>query len=257
MSDPNISFDAMVARAKAEQAMKGPPRPPASGMWDDTVPAPPVVAKQLRGQDSIEALQNHLKDPNFAQFVRDSYESPHGYALRLNPVTGKTEMMVAGTHSPFTAKGREEWAQNVFDGILYSADYIAKHELNAFLDETWNEGGILPRAHIKGIKFFEKADVWRQQKQKDLAQVAKEKGVDVIYGHSRGGALVSDMKVPGVQKVGLDAAMLIAHEKGTLNLNEGKGWNPLGKFDEFIGTTGQNNVFFDASPWTPHKVWLT
>lgn len=92
----------------------------------------------------------------------------------------------------------------------------------------------------------------------DLTNMAIANKVDVIYGHSRGGALLADMPVPKhVQKIGLDAAMLISSNKNMLNISE-NGTQLLGSsFDSLLAKTGRLNVPLDLSPYTPHTVWAT
>jgi len=254
-------FDEQVALAKAEQQYKGAYHVPPKGMWDDSANSPhPGVLKHKVGDDSLQQLQETLADPHFDEFVSDSYNAPEGYTIRINPVTGKKEMMVAGT------RHATQWLLNAYDSGLYGADKAATTAINdiinlplAALEEIPLVGEMIPHPHLKhGVKLFERLDPWRQKKQKYYAQIAKENNVDLVYGHSRGGAMVADMKLPkGTQKVGLDAAMLIAHNTGMKNLNEGGGLNPLGLFDEAIGLTGKDNVTFDMSTFSPHKVWRT
>lgn len=251
-----LSFDAQLARAKAEQHFRAGGITPAEGMWDSRSS---LLPKYPTGMDSLDAIQNHLKDPNFATFVKAAYDAPEGYSIRINPATGKKEMMVAGT------RDANQWVLNAVDSGLYLGDKAIKTLGNAAVtaaydaaEEIFPLAHVFPKPHIKGVHLLERADPWRQTKQKYYAQIAKENGVDLVYGHSRGGALVADMSLPrGVQKVGLDAAMLIAHNTGMLNINEGGGLNPLGLFDEAIGLTGKENVTFDASTFSPHKVWAT
>lgn len=263
------TFDQQVALAQAEQNYHnaidkygGMP-----GMWNDYPPraeAAVIPETMSTGQMSMDQIHTALQDPNFSEFVNEAYEAPEGYAIRVNPVTGKKEMMVAGT------RHATQWLLNAYDSALYGGDKALKVGLNAVFDHgTEYVRGIaaehvgplaylIPHFHVKGVKLLERADPWRQNKQKMYSDIAKEQGVDVVYGHSRGGAMVADMRLPkGTQKVGLDAAMLIAHHTGTLNINEGGGYNPLGLFDEFIGLTGKQNVTYDASYWSPHKVWKT
>lgn len=101
---------------------------------------------------------------------------------------------------------------------------------------------------------------WREAQQDMLSKAAILNDVQVIFGHSRGGALVADMKTKeGVKKVGLNAAMRLARNKNMLNINEGGDrklpGKILGQFDQFIGETGLQNVTYDFSPWSPHKSW--
>jgi len=97
---------------------------------------------------------------------------------------------------------------------------------------------------------------YRMARQEQLAETAVLENVKVVYGHSRGGAMVADMRLPlTIQKVGLDAAMVLASNKNMLNLTEaGTGaWGST--FDQTIGRTGRFNVPVDYSPRYPHKVW--
>lgn len=180
--------------------------------------------------DSISTLKKHIKNPSFQHFAKEAYKAPDGYALRLNRDTGKTEMFVAGT------RDRDQWLLNAWDAFMMSpANYTGIH--------TGKE--------------VEWLDPWRHEKQKMYGAIANDNNVDVIYGHSRGGALVADMPLhPCTQRVGLDAAMVLASNKKMLNLTEAGTCNPTGLFDAGIGKTGKKNVSVDYSYWNPHKVWF-
>ena len=91
----------------------------------------------------------------------------------------------------------------------------------------------------------------------NFARAAKENGVQVIYGHSRGGAILADMNTnPDVQKVGLDSAMIISENKDMLNLNEYKrgSLNPYDYFDGLIGFGGKKNVTVNLGD-NMHHAW--
>lgn len=200
----------------------------------------------------INFIKTDLNDPSFKDFVNQGYESEKGYSIRINPRTGQKEMFVAGT------RNASQWGLNLLDTVLYSADKglnIMLNDLEVAAQEAVGIESPTPMFPVD-IKMFQHIDVPRNRKQQELAAIAEENDVEVIYGHSRGGAMVSDMDV-SAQKIGLDAAMLIAHNKDTLNINEGGGINPLGLFDEIIGVTGKNNYHYDASTWSPHRVWRT
>lgn len=68
-----------------------------------------------------------------------------------------------------------------------------------------------------------------------LEKFAKNNDVKCVYGHSRGAALVSDMRVPGIKKVGLDGAMIIANNKKMTNYHTGD------LFDRFLALGGKRN----------------
>lgn len=176
----------------------------------------------------------------FGDFVDASYDSPDGYAIRYNPVTGEKEMMVAGTRSG------AQWGLNALDTVLYGADKVIDKSLElaeeAVTDGLWH--------HDHHTHFFGKYDVWREKKTKFYEKIAKKNGVEVLYGHSRGGAIVADMQHPA-KKVGLDSAMLIANNTSMLNFKEG---GLYGAFDSVIGLTGEDNEQMDLG-WKMHAVW--
>lgn len=180
-----------------------------------------IVSRAKRGEHyNWESVLGH---PSFDEFAKESYDDANGYAIRINPTTGDKEMFIAGT------KNAKQWALNAWDMPWYNL------------------------ANVTHIKAFERMDPWRYKKTKYFEKIAREENVDVIYGHSRGGAILADMDVGDhVTKVGLDAAMIIAAEKNTTNLHEYEG--VTGIFDEFLSITGKENVDFDLGPRF-HSVW--
>lgn len=172
--------------------------------------------------DDLDTLRKTLSDSSFKDFAKSAYDSVQGYSIRINPMTKKKEMFVAGT------RDLSQWALNAYDGML----------------------------HLYGWGDIQILDPFKFSKQNELGGIAVKNGVDIVYGHSRGGALVADMPLPRcTQRVGLDAAMMLAANKSIVNLNEGGGVNPLGLFDAYIGQSGNRNITMDYSPWHPHKVW--
>lgn len=178
------------------------------------------VEKAKRGESNEWKVS--LGHPSFDQFAREAYDDVNnGYAIRVNPTTGDKEMFIAGTKPP----GHGQWLLNVWDMPWYNL------------------------SNVTNIEGFKKMDPWRYRKTKYFEDIAREEGVDVIYGHSRGGAIVADMNVDShVTKVGLDAAMSIAADKNLMNLQEAA-W-----FDQAIGKSGKENVIFDLGPKF-HSVW--
>lgn len=182
----------------------------------------PWIGELACSVDDLETLKKTIADPSFQQFADRAYAAKEGYSIRQNPSTGKKEMFVAGTRE------MSQWALNVYDGLLHSS----------------------------GLGQIQILDPFKFMKQNELGKIASDNGVQIVYGHSRGGALVADMPLPRcTQRIGLDAAMMIAGNKNMINLNEGGSWNPMSVFDKYIGETGAQNVTIDYSPWTPHKVW--
>jgi hypothetical protein len=88
---------------------------------------------------------------------------------------------------------------------------------------------------------------YRKRAAEKYRKIAQANGVDVIYGHSRGGALIGDIVDTKARKVGLDAAMVISKDKNTTN------YRNKGYFDRAIGLTGKNNKVIKSKRF--HKVW--
>lgn len=150
-------------------------------------------------------------------------------------------MFIAGTRSP------GQWALNAWDSILYGAEDLKGHELDF---EFTSETGLPPnwRPSLKNL------DPWRSRTTKRLSKIAIDNNVDVIYGHSRGGAILADMPTnEGTIKIGLDSAMIIASNKEMTNFNEG-GTGFTGEFDRAIGLTGDANVSKNLGSKI-HHVW--
>jgi len=159
-------------------------------------------------------------------------------------------MFIAGS------KHASDWFWNFADTVLYGADNILNSTEQAFMDSLRDTTGLSVPKRPVDVKAFEYLDRPRHKKQAFFEDVAKREGVHTIYGHSRGAAYLADMDIdPDVTTVGLDGAMLIAHNKDMLNIQEGgPSLNPTGLFDDVIGLTGKNNYYYDNS-WTPHQVW--
>ncbi|AXH76207.1 MAG: triacylglycerol lipase [Atripovirus timinis] len=131
-----------------------------------------------RGSDVI----NNIRDYGFNELAETAYSNKRGYAIRTNPKTGEKEMFVAGTRTG------GDWAANFGEGLKRKAYQIAGYD------------------QIRSNK-------WRREYEDLLAREAVKNNVDVIYGHSRGGAIVNDIPVKGIKKIGLDAATILAYKK--------------------------------------------
>ena len=149
-----------------------------------------------------------------------------GYSIRWNPHTGQKEMYVAGS------QGWKDWLLNAVDTVYYGAEKIFGKELDA----VWTAETDLPPNTRPNLTQF---DFYRNERSKKLSKIAKEEGVAVVYGHSRGGAVVADLDFTG-RKVGVDAAMIIANNKDMEN------YHRQSVFDEILGATGKNNIPVDT-----------
>lgn len=228
-----------------------------SGVVSIPVTSNGFVAKAVKVKDTA-ALATVLQDPSFDHFVKDSYHAGAGYSIRINPLSGEKEMMVAGT------RDIAQWGLNALDTVTYNADEVLKDTVGRAIKYEMKKHG-LPKSVAKfGAKFvapgqvnlFKRLDVWRTRKTRYYEKIARANNVDVVYGHSRGGAIVADMNLPsGMTKLGLDAAMNEAGNKSMINLNEQGGNRLTSWFDEGIGLGGKNNIGLDQSRWAAHKVW--
>lgn len=111
----------------------------------------------------------HIYDPSFQNFQQEAYDAKEGYAIRTSPDTGETEMYIAGSRTA------GDWAANTWEGI-------------------WN---------MLDLPAFQP---YRDKYVKHMEEIAKTNHVTVIYGHSRAGAIVNQMRVPGAEMVELDGA---------------------------------------------------
>lgn len=186
---------------------------------------------QLQYAPGRAQFGNPGADKHLGVGVSQSYANPLGYSIQVNPYTGDKEMFVRGT--TFKNAGAE-WFQNFFESP------IAK---------------TLPLPYQK----LGQLSMKRRNKHSDfLSGIAKKEGVKIIYGHSRGAAVISDMNVPGAKKVGLDGAFLLTDRRkthGMINYRQRQG------FDWAIGLKAPKTVV--KKGWVPlwarkrkyHSVW--
>jgi hypothetical protein len=209
--------------------------------------APPMQTNSNFTETGKENVKMTLENPSFITFAKDAYKAKENYAIRINPITGEKEMFIAGSHSPFTRKGVGQWALNLWDVPIA----LLEHPSDEWFlgpEMKWADEAI-KYGRDRGYDPIGWLDPWRRRSTKKFERIARDQGVDVIYGHSRGGAIVADMHVPkGTKKVGLDAAMLLAGNRAMLNYKEDQ------VFDEIIATSGQHNETFDVGPKF-HQVW--
>lgn len=159
------------------------------------------TVKNMVGRDDVNGIVANTRTWGFNDLASRAYKNERGYAIRTNPRTGEREMFVAGTRK------NKDWLANA-GGSLYSATV----------------GRSKPARFVSRKVGFEKlAYGHRIRYAKHLDMVADREGVDVVYGHSRGHALVNDMRNKRVTKVGLDGADLLSLKKGQYNIRQ-KQW---------------------------------
>lgn len=174
--------------------------------------------------DNSKLVTKVLTDPSFERFAKEAYRNKNGYSIRFNSTTGQKEMFIAGTRSG------GDWALNIWDTIMHGSENLVA----GVLDEAWEDVTDLPATLRPNVT---KLNPFRVYHVNNMESVAARNNVDVIYGHSRGGAILSDMRVKDTTlKVGLDAAMFISSDKNLINFKE----NAI--FDNLIGLTGKRNI---------------
>jgi hypothetical protein len=158
------------------------------------------------GAKDTKRMDMTLRKGSFEHFAANAYSAKDGYAIRQNPMTGEKEMFVRGT--TFKNFGAE-WFQNLFE-----------------------------HPKLKKLFLHKMSKGSRERHSKKLAKIARDQGVDIIYGHSRGGAVIDDMHVPGATKLGLDGAFLLKTDKNSTTLN----YRQKQLFDKAIGGNHKNTV---------------
>ena len=182
-----------------------------------------ILFLQIFSSDSlIDSAKISIDNPDFDLFAKEAYAAEDGYAIRFNS-NGHKEMFIAGT------RNTGDWFNNAKDSLIqdvYKRSY--EHVDLGFLDRD------------------------RRRKSEMYERLVRNHDVDIVYGHSRGGAIVADMDVPQhVQKIGLDAAMVIAYNKDMVNFKQG---GVKGTFDTVIGSTGRHNIKYDKDSRF-HQSW--
>lgn len=134
-----------------------------------------------------------------------SYRSDAGIAIRWNAALQCNEMFIPGTHwmNPRDhlqniAEAASNLAQNkLLEGVVTAASTVFEQPE---LIEAYQEYKQYAIAAGDVSKEF------RRKYADELSQLAKKYNVKVIYGHSRGAAVMSDMNVDGAVKIGLNGA---------------------------------------------------
>lgn len=121
--------------------------------------------------DESTAL-NYLHSGRIGSLAERAYASKNGYSISKNPQTGDVEMFVRGTAT------LGEWGQNFVESPFYR--------------------GKARKASL-GV---------RQEFADRLSRIAEREGVTVVYGHSRGAAVLGDMR-GNFLKIGLDGATIL------------------------------------------------
>jgi len=198
-----MNFNKQKTRAKAQTL---------SNRWRDERQSSSSAIRSGRAS----AIKRVTSNQPFHRFANKAYSAPHGYAIRVNKRTGEKEMFVRGTTF---RRGGVEWLQNIAESPLSYA------------------GGLVPTISRDVSKHF------RRKYSKFLSDIARKEKVDVIYGHSRGAAVVEDMHVPGATKLALDGATILNQRSTITNYRQSQ------LFDGIIGLNARSTIKEDS--WTP------
>lgn len=152
-----------------------------------------------------------------------------GISYRINPHSGEKEMFVAGTGNML------DWVYNVTNAITYGTEKIGGKYLDINYRNLRRYWRWLPE---KRWKLYD-VHYDRKRQQVGISRMAKKHKVDTMYGHSRGGALVSDANFEG-KKIGLDAAMILAKNTDVTN------YRRPGLIDWSLGISGKKNIVVDS-----------
>lgn len=171
-----------------------------------------------------EYWENYFEQSRLNAFKNEAYERKEGYSVRTNPFTGNKELFIAGTRSG------GEWLQNIIEGAEHAglpsaAGWLSERSKRHYADR--------------------------------LEEIIEREGVTVVYGHSRGAAIMSLINSPGVTKVGIDGASFIGHKESYLNIIQSRSVSGLG--DNLIAMGHDNNIrlkqraFHDVTRAKKHK----
>jgi len=184
------------------------------------------ASSAIRGGRAAD-VKRVVANKSFDNFANKAYKAKRGYALRVNPKTGEKEMFVRGTTF---RRGGVEWLQNIVESPMSSM--------------------------VGGLGSTISGDVsrhFRRKYSKFLTGVARKNKVDVVYGHSRGAAVIQDMNVPDATKLALDGATILNKVSTVRNYRQNQ-W-----FDRFIGYNNRYTIAErDRTPIYKkryHRVW--
>lgn len=205
------------------------------GEPDDRLAVTPVVTvgrtdfdlnHQLGKQGSPTYWKEFFVNSGVDHGVAQSYKNPDGVYIRTNPETGYKEMFVRGT--TFKHFGYE-WFQNTTEGAMRLFEKAAN-----FMNV--NEHNVKSAEHL--------VNNIRDNYSDYVEHLAESNNVDVIYGHSRGGAVISKLDGEKYKLIGLDAATAIGYENSDLlNIRA----NQI--FDKGIGLGHKNEVVVKGVPF--------
>lgn len=170
-----------------------------SNAWDDLNMH---IGLAKAGTPDQNYWKSYIKKSELNDLWAAAYASPAGMAKRVNPVTGKKELFIAGTRSDVN------WAQNIAETA-----YIKAGELGDAIEE---HVPMADKNKAKLLKGFMQTVLYPGGVSKQLSaseggemnEMIQDEDIDVVYGHSRGASYFSFID-DDVVKVGLDGAEIL------------------------------------------------
>lgn len=198
----------------------------------------------LRGNSDPGYWSAFIDSSDLAAFKKQAYVNPDGIAIRINPETGYKELFIAGSRS------NRDWFQNfveVTETGLKKGEILLQAKGGYNKAKLAQEGQYLESASPFGQIALEELEnilqtstVARDQFSSYIDTIIEEEGVEVVYGHSRGAAIMSGLH-SDVKKVGLDGAMVIGHEDSDFINVIDPGYTGF-SFDTLLTTGYKHNV---------------
>lgn len=186
-----------------------------------------------------------LGKADFSSFRAQAYSNPDGLAIRVNPVTGDKELMIAGTRSPLEWwQNLQETASSEFEGLERAAEWKGTYDKAGLAAEGAYGEAVDPMGAFimneAGNVLGTSTEI-RDQFSRYIDTVIAREHVTVVYGHSRGAATASGLQ-SNVTIIGLDGAMEIAHPGSNfLNIRQpaGQGYG----VDALLGGRYENSIY--------------
>jgi len=161
------------------------------------------TAYELGGHGDERYWDRFFRESKMADFGAEAYKNKSGYAIRINPTTGNKEMFLAGSRTV------GDWGSNLAEAV----DLVPGVQ--------WGPGVF--------------SEELRHDYALSLDDIIEREGVVVVYGHSRGGAVTSDLK-SSVKIIDLDGATIIGSKRDIFNISTD------GVFDGLINGGGNENT---------------
>ena len=156
-----------------------------------------------KSYDDDSKWRDYMDNSKLNEFRDAAYANEDKYSIRINPYTGKKEAYIAGTISA------HDWWQNIAE--------------SGWLGDAVKQTSLMERHH-------------RMNK---LEAVFIEEGVEVVYGHSRGVAEMSDLDQSHFLFIGHDGATILGQHKEYVNIRA----HQIPDF--YLGFGHQGNVSVD------------